>query len=216
MFDRLFQFLSGADLSAIEMFYLGCAIVGGGLFALRAILMVVGMGGEDHDGGDFGESDGSPVHDFRFISVHGVTAFMLMFGLVGFLMLRNNTVMAKIVGIDGVVKLVREPAGLAGKPWFVGLVAFAVGAATMFVIAKIFQSFRKLQSDGTIHPEHAVGAAGSVYLAIRPGEIGKVQLTVRGAMKFYDARAKDSSVTLKTGDAVKVVATGDVLVVESA
>jgi len=189
---KLLERFSALDFSGMEKFYLACAIIGGGLFILRAILMVAGMGGEDHDIGDAHEADGSPVHDFRLVSVHGVTAFMLMFGLVGFLMLRNGE----------------------GKPWVVGLVAFASGVVTMLLVAKIFHSFRKLQSDGTIHPEHAVGATGSVYLTIRPGQIGKVQLTVRGAMKFYDARANDSNATLKTGDPVKVVATGDVLIVE--
>ena len=180
----------------MEKFYLGCAIFGGGMFVLRSILMLSGMGGDHHDGdacGDAAVDDhGSPTGDFKMVSIHGITAFTLMFGLVGFLMLRN-----------------RE-----GAPWLAGVVAFAVGVATMFIIAKIFQGSRKLQSDGTIYPEHAVGATGSVYLAIRPGEIGKVQVTVRGALKVYDARANDPAATLKTGDPVRVVAAGDVLVVE--
>jgi len=179
----------------MEMFYLCCAILGGGMFVLRSIAMVVGMGGDDTlDAGDVDASagDGTPAGDFQMVSLHSLTAFVLMFGLVGFLMTRNGE----------------------GTPWLVAIVATAVGVGTMFIIAKIFQAARKLQSDGTIHPEHAVGVEGSVYLSIRPGEIGKVQLTVRGAMKVYDARANDPAATLKTGDAVKVVSTGDVLVVE--
>ncbi len=182
-----------SKLSNMELFYLGCAIVGGGLFVLRSLMMLIGLGGESHDAGDaIADSDGSPVHDFKMISVHSLTAFALMFGLVGFLMLHNQQ----------------------GEPWVAGATGFGVGLVTMAIIAKIFQSSRKLQSDGTIYPANAVGAAGSVYLAIRPGEIGKVQLTVRGALKVFDARAQDPAVTLKTGDPVKVVGTEDVLVVE--
>jgi len=193
------------DYTTMEIFYLGCAIVGGGLFVLRSLMMVVGMGGdESHDTGDTDGhvGEGSPTGDFKMVSIHSLTAFVLMFGLVGFLMLRNNTEPWVVKGVGDV------------KALTVGLVAFAVGAATMFIIAKIFQTARRFQSDGTIYPDHAVGEEGSVYLAIRPGEIGKVQITVRGAMKFYDARANDPAASLKNGDPVKVVSFGDVLVVE--
>ena len=202
MFDKL---------SNLEWFYLGCAGVGGGLFILRSIMMIVGMGGDDHHDGDAGAHDdcgadahhdgeGSPAHDFRMVSLHSLTAFTLLFGLTGFLMTHNNAAAEK------------QP--WFASPWFAGAVAAAVGLVTMFIIAKIFQGSRKLQSDGTIYPRHAAGAEGSVYLAIRPGEIGKVQITVRGALKVFDARANDPAATLKTGDPVKVVATGDVMVVE--
>ena len=188
MFDSFWE-----RFSSLEMFYLVCAIIGGGMFVLRSLMMVIGMGGDDHHDVDAPtESEGSPAHDFKMFSIHSLTAFILMFGLTGFLMTRNAE----------------------GSKWLAGVVAFVVGLATMFIIAKLFQSARKLQSDGTIHPAQAAGAEGSVYLAIRPGEIGKVQLTVRGALKIYDARANNPAASLKTGDAVKVVATGDVLVVE--
>ena len=185
------------NLSSTEIFYLCCAIIGGGLFLLRSLMMLIGMGddGGAHDGGadlHAPDGDGSPVHDFKMVSVHSLTAFLLMFGLVGFLMLRNQQ----------------------AKPWGAGIVGFVIGIITMFIIAKLFQASRKMQSDGTIHPADAVGVQGSVYLAIRPGEIGKVQITVRGALKIFDARAKDSDTAFKTGDAVKVVGFGDVLVVE--
>jgi len=209
-------------LSTMEMFYLACAIAGGALFLLRSLMMVVGMGGDDGHDFDSG-GDGSPTGDFKMVSLHSITAFILMFGLTGFLMTRNaaaaaaelaaaTAAAAKEAGEEAAQTALALPWFM--KPWFTGAVAFLVGLVTMLVIAKLFQSFRKLQSDGTIHPSQAVGAEGSVYLAIRPGEIGKVQLTVRGAFKIYDARANDPALTLKTGDPVKVVSTGDVLVVE--
>ena len=187
------------NLTTTELVYLCCAIVGGGVFVLRSLMMLIGMGGdgEIHDGdsgGDISDSDGSPVHDFKLVSIHGITAFLLMLGLVGFLMSRDGK----------------------SAPWLVAAIAIAIGTATMFVLAKLFQTSRKLQSDGTIYPADAVGAEGSVYLTIRAGEIGKIQVTVRGALKIFDARAKDSGAELKTGTAVKVVAAGDVFIVETA
>ena len=183
----------------MENIYLGCAIVGGGLFILRSIMMLVGLGddADHHDGADGADADvsgseGSPVAALKLVTIHGLTAFLLMFGLVGFLMLRND----------------KEAV------WGASVVAAVVGVVTMFIIAKIFQSSRKLQSDGTIYPRDMVGVEGSIYLVIRPGGIGKVQLTVRNALKVFDARAKDSATEIKTGERVKVVEAGDVLIVE--
>ena len=173
--------------------FLVCAIVGGGLFLLRSIMMVVGLGGDDHhDGEDGGASDGEgSVAALKLVTIHGLTAFLLMFGVVGYLMLRSD----------------KEAV------WLASILATAMGLVTMVVIAKIFHSSRKLQSDGTIYPEDIVGAEGSVYLVIRPGCIGKVQLTARNALKVFDARAKDATAEIKTGERVKVVEVADVLVV---
>ena len=178
----------------MEKVFLGCAIVGGGLFLLRSLMTLTGLGGDDACD-DISDSHGSPVADFKLVTMHGLTAFFFMFGLVGFLMLRN----------DG------------ASPWLASVVAAVVGVATMFLIAKIFQMALKLRSDGTIYPKDAIGAVGAVYLTIRAGEIGKVQVTVRDALKVFDARARDTAMEIKTGERVKVVeAATDALIVEPA
>jgi len=181
------------NLSGVAIMFLGCAIVGGGLFILRSIMMLIGLGG-DHDGEgvEVSDSTGEPIADFKLVTLHGLTAFLLMFGLAGFLLLRK----------DG------------QGTWTAVSIAAVAGAVTMFIIAKIFHSSRKLYSDGTIYPNDAIGGNGSVYLTIRPGCVGKVQLTVRNALKVFDARAKDATAEIKTGESVKVVEAGDVLIVE--
>ena len=177
----------------MEKIFLGCAIVGGGLFFLRSIMILSGLVGDDNAlDVDVTDSHGAPVADFKMVTLHGLTAFFFMFGLVGFLMLRNDH----------------------ASPWLASGVAAVVGAATMFIIAKIFQAVLKLRSDGTIYPKDAIGQIGSIYLTIRPGQTGKVQVTVRDALKVFDARARDTAMELKTGERVKVVETADVLVVE--
>jgi len=180
----------------MENVFLCCAIVGGGLFILRSIMMVVGMGGADQSdgeaGGDADIPDGdTPVVALKLLTIHGMTAFLLMFGLVGYLMLLNGN-----------------------KLWLTNIMASLAGLVTLIIIAKIFQSSRKLQSDGTIYPKDFAGVEGTVYLSIRPGEIGKVQLTVRGALKVFDARGKDPAVEIKTGQRIKVIEAADVLIVE--
>lgn len=186
------------NLTGVDKFFLLCAVVGGGMFVLRSILMFIGLSGDDMaDGGDMGDGvdidDGTPVADFKMVSVHGLTAFLLMFGLVGFLVIRNYGQEAMLIA---------------------GIASFLSGTVTMFIIAKLFSWSRKLQSDGSIHPKDTVGCEGAVYLGILPGEIGKVQIIVNGALKVYDARCSDGAARLKTGDRIKVVATSDVLVVE--
>ena len=180
------------NLTRMEVMFLGCAIVGGGLFFLRSIMMLVGLSGDDGEGMEVSESSGEPIADFKLVTVHGLTAFLMMFGLVGFLMLRK----------DG------------QSPRIASLVATVAGLVTMLIIAKIFHASRKLHSDGTIYPHEAVGEKGSVYLTIRPGGTGKIQVTVRNTLKVFDARAKDSSLEIKHGERVKVVEAGEVLIVE--
>ena len=183
------------NLLTMQNVFLCCAIVGGGLFLLRSIMMVIGMGGGDDQadgegGGDVSHGDTSVVA-LKLLTIHGMTAFLLMFGLIGYLMLLNGN-----------------------ELWLTNIMASLAGLVTLVIIAKIFQSSRKLQSDGTIYPRDIVGIEGTIYLTIRPGEIGKVQLTVRNALKVFDARAKDPAVEIKTGQRVKVIEAADVLLVE--
>jgi len=190
------------NLSGVEQFFLLCAVIGGSMFMMRSLLLFAGLSGDDlADGGDVGDvgdgidfgDDGTPVADFKMVSVHGLTAFLLMFGLVGFLVLRNYGQQAMLLA---------------------SIASLLSGTVTMFIIAKLFSWSRKLQSDGAIYPQDTIGCEGAVYLGILPGKIGKVQITVNGALKVYDARCSDSTVKLKTGDRIKVVTTSDVLVVE--
>ena len=71
-----------ADLSGMKMFFMFCAVVGGGVFILRSVLIFTGLGGDDMaldaDAGDVDIGDDSAA-DFKMISVHGLTAFFLMF-----------------------------------------------------------------------------------------------------------------------------------------
>ena len=177
-------------------FYLVCAVAGGTLFLLRSLLLFAGFGGDadvpaEVPAGDV--SGGESMADFHLFSVHGVTAFFLMFGLAGWLLSRGEAAWS--------------PVGAAAA-------AVAAGAVTLLLVAKIFSASRKLQSDGTVRLADAAGAEGAVYLEIRPGATGQVRVTARGALKVFDARAKDPAARLPTDTPIRVVAVEDVLVVE--
>ena len=176
----------------IDRFYLYCAVIGGTLFLLRSILLFCGLGDDGGaDAGDIPDDPGdgsSPVDDFKVFSLHSLTAFLLMFGLSGYLLLRASCPVAAAVAAS-----------------------LVIGTLTMLAIAKMFQASRKLQSDGTIHLSDAVGATGTVYLTIQPGQSGQVEVTVRGAKKIFDARGADVTLALPTGTPVRVVAADGLL-----
>jgi membrane protein implicated in regulation of membrane protease activity len=184
------------QLGLPEKFYLACTVLGGTAFVLRSVMLFVGLGDSDAGDVDTGDADvssvedGSPVGDFKLLSLHSLTAFVLMFGLSGFLLLRSGCSIA-----------------------LAGTVSVLAGFGTMFVIARLFWASRKLQSDGTIRPQDAVGATGTVYLGIKPGAVGQVEVDVKGTRKVMDARSSKGG-ELKTGTPVKVVGTDGVLLVD--
>ncbi|MCD4672161.1 MAG: hypothetical protein K8R77_05795 [Anaerolineaceae bacterium] len=231
-------------MTSLEVFYLLCAITGGVLFTLRAIMFFVAGGfdaefGSDMDGadavdvdfdgdmnidldldgamdldldgvsevdfddiaiGDVGDVDADGMDaaytdtdvSFKFISLQGLTAFFMMFGLAGLAL--SKSAQPDLVSLMG------------------GIIA---GAFTVWVISRIFIGAQKLQSEGTLNMQNAIGLSGTVYLTIPAGDIGKVNIILQGALKEFNAVAADKQL-IKTGERVQVVGltTHEVLVVE--
>lgn len=173
-------------LSTIELIFWVSAIVGGAIFILRLVMMLVGFGA-DH----VGDLDTGPdMHtdtdvSFKLLSLQGVTAFFMMFGLVGLSLFaaRSSTFISILGGV-------------------------AAGAFTVWVLSIIFSKMKLLQSDGTIDIKNAIGVHGSVYLNIPAQGSGQVQVTVQGALKIFDAMSKDNQ-KLVTGEKVVVVDVAD-------
>ena len=170
-------------------------------FLIRIILQFAGVGGHGDldsmsghiDMADTNMSDGhlptgsssehgNPDVSFRLLSLQGLTAFFLMFGLVGLAMMKQSK-MTEVWAIMG---------------------ATLAGLGTVWLIGKIFISMRNLQASGNIDLRHALGQEGVVYLTIPEDDTGKVQLTVQGQLKIYDAATGDKS-SIKTGEPVKVI-----------
>jgi len=193
-----------ADLSFIEIVYWASAIIGGTLFLFRAVLFFIAGDVSDvegHDGffGDMDVSDGSAeIHhgdtdlSFKLLSLQSLTAFFMMFGIFGL--------------------------AFVAAGWDVIWTVFggvAIGVFAMWVLSLIFNTMVRLQSDGTINLENAIGQEGSVYLTIPANGSGQVQVTVQGSLKIYDAITRNKK-KLSTGEKVKVVGvvTGNTLIVE--
>ena len=185
------------NFNGLEKFFAVCAVVGGIFFVIRLVLQFVGGDG-DFDGDIDGDIDadldgGDSDISFKVLSFQGLTAFFMMFGLVG-LALSWQT------GWDPV----RSIAG-----------ATAAGFGTVWVLKLIFNSAKDLQSSGTINMQNAVGQEGSIYLTIPDNGIGKARVTVQEHLKVFDARSANER-EIKTGTPIRVVriVSNNVLIVE--
>ena len=193
------------NLTSVETFYAFSAIIGGVLFLIRTILSLVGadadadfdMSGADigHDlQGHLGDHSGIDGHgaSFNLFSMHSITCFFLMFGLIGLSLSKA-----------GLPELLTAIGGMAS------------GAFTMLVVALIYYFMQRLQSDGTMKIETAVGKTGTVYLSLPEKGSGQVSIVVQGGLKQFDAISADKS-RIPTGEEVRVVrvVNGKTLVVE--
>lgn len=189
------------SLSGLETFFAVCAIIGGVLFIARLILQFIGAShGADTAGDVTGEvndmseySNGDSDVSFKLLSFQGLTAFFLMFGLVGFAMLRQNQ----------------------SKAWIAITAASFAGLTAMWVIKKIFDIMLGLQSSGNLNIQNTLGKEGTVYLSIKKGQTGKVNVVVQNSLKLFDA-VSDSTEDIQTGARVKVtkIIGGNILLVE--
>jgi membrane protein implicated in regulation of membrane protease activity len=183
-----------SGLNGLEYFFLGCAVIGG--FFVLIKLVVQFMGG--HTNLDFStDIDFDPQHadsdgGFRFLSLHGFSSFLMMFGLVGLALYRQSK---------------------AGLPVSIGGGIIA-GLVAVWVIGKLFQWAARLQESGNLQTADAVGSTGTVYLSIPEAGIGRVSIHFRNRLREFDAMEKSGS-QLPSGTPIRVrQVRANVLIVE--
>lgn len=180
-----------SNLNGFEIFFLICAVVGGFFVLAKLIMQFIGAGADidtdldtQHVDSDIG---------FKALSMHGLTSFLMMFGLVGLALYRQNR------------------AGM-----FLSVLGASVaGLLSVWVIGRIFTSIGKLQSSGNLATASAVGSTGTVYLGIPRGGTGRVSINFRGRLREFDANSADGE-AIATGTPIRVVRVeASVLVVEN-
>jgi membrane protein implicated in regulation of membrane protease activity len=185
------------SLSPVQKFFLFSAVAGGAIFIIRMIMMLAGVGGHDvHDGQfDYSVTHADSDASFKLFSLHGLTGFFMMFGLVGLGLSRQRLI----------------------PDLFAGAVGVLAGLVTVWVIGKVFSGMIKLQSDGTLRLSDAVGQQGKVYLTIPANGTGQVQVGFQGRLMIYEA-VSASKEAIKSGEPVVVIdiTGGNILVVEKA
>jgi len=189
------------DMTGLEKFFAACAFIGGILLIFRLLMQFLGghsdVGDVDSDGvSDFHAADSHGADSdlsFKLLSFQGLTAFFLMFGLVGLALLRQSQVASTWAILGGTI----------------------AGLISVWIMRVLYRSLSKLQASGNIDIQNAVGQEGSVYLNIPPGGAGQVQISVQDHLKIYDAVADDNQ-EIKTGTSIRVVRIqgGNTLVVE--
>lgn len=181
-----------------EMPYMPFALLafgGGLLFTIQLLLSFIGVG-MDTEGsgiGDLGASD----YSFKFLSIMSISSFCMVGGIFGLYAL---TLFDPDSGW-------RIPAAV--------ITTLITGGIMVYLSGLISSALAKIQGSGTVKAANAVGKTAKVYLTIKPGKIGRVEVDVQGRRKYIDAVAQDPSKEFKTGDLVKVVSVkdADILVV---
>lgn len=87
------------------------------------------------------------------------------------------------------------------------VISVLVGIALVAIVMYLFKWLSSMQQSGNVNVRKvAAGCEGKVYLTIPAsrGGAGKVQITINGAVREYDAVTEGSS-DLKTGASIRVV-----------
>ena len=163
----------------MSTFFLVCASIGGALLVLQ---MLLGLAGMDH--GELFGVELPHLHAgdaLNLLSLRALAAGLAFFGLIGLLVLSTG----------GAAVLALPAAAAAG-----------VGSASAVALAQ--RQLRRLERDGTVRLENAVGEAATVYLSIPGGTAGpgKVHLALQGRTVELQAV---SQTPLPTGAEVVVV-----------
>jgi membrane protein implicated in regulation of membrane protease activity len=186
------------SFNSLELFFLGCAAIGGFFIVIRIFLQFLGAGHDSGPGIDLSGHESVDIHHadsdlgFKFLSIHGLSTFLMMFGLIGIALYRQSGV-GVILCIPG---------------------AAAAGIIAVWIVGKMFQAAAQLQSSGTLDTRESVGSTGTVYLTIPEKGVGRVNVKFRGRLRECDAISK-SGEKLVTGTPVRVAQVNDsILVVE--
>jgi len=171
----------------LDTLFVISAIIGGGAFVLRIVLMLFGIGDDHSFGGDHDVAGDAASHSdqdvgTKLLSIQGIAAFLMMFGLTGLALTREVSLNAQLALV----------------------LALAAGIASMWVVARVFSLMLGLQSSGTLDLDHAVGEEGTVYLTVKPGAGGQVQVKVQGRLGVFDAQV-DGEREIATGRGIRVV-----------
>ena len=181
LFEMLTEFVGIEAPSLMEIIFVSCAVLGGILFFIMMLLMMVGdvLGGvSDAIGLDIDAGGGA----CEVLSVQGLSVAVMMFGLTGMFGLSAT-------GSD-----------------VVAVLAGGIGAAGgMYGMGKMMYGINQLQADGTINYNDAIGQRGQVYSRIKPNETGEIQVPVDGTLKTLLARAQDKSMLISSGEFIRVV-----------
>ncbi len=177
--------LGGDPLLQTTLLLIG--ITSSAVTVILTLMRIFGGVDADHTSDSSGEVDTEHgISIGSFLSVHSLSMFFAMFGLVGFAALRSNFSSTLSLGIG-----------------------FGAGVCAMVAIVMLMRAISSLGSSGTMKPSDIASAYGTTQTQIpgigQPG-IGLVALDINGMSHEYQATAGCED-PLPAGMHVKVVQT---------
>lgn len=150
-------------------------------FLLQLVASFIG-GGDTPDSDVDGHVEADHGIAFQFLTLKNMIGFFTIFAWAG------------IAAIDSGFS---ESTSL--------IVSFVSGLLMMTLMAGAYFLMSKMNVDGNLKIERAVGQVGEVYLTIqsRRGSIGKIQINVMGSLRTMEAMTDDAH-DLSTGKVVMV------------
>ena len=171
------------SLDANLQIFWGCAIVGSAVFALQAVLTIIGLDSADIDmGADFDGDTMDTGGGLSLFSIRSLVNFFVGFGWAGI----------------GFYKSIHSE-------FVVYLIAIAVGVAFGYMYIYLRRKLKKLEYNGAVDINDALGKEADVYLRI-PAEAkgaGKVQISLGGSIFEYPAITNGEEIA--SGKRIKVV-----------
>ena len=197
-------------------FFISCALFGGTLLICQTLMGLVGFGADhDLDGDADGDTDagglegadadgGDLDHELGHLDVashggHGGGHQHSSTWFFGMITLRTVIAGITFFGLAGMSALTR---GFDEKASFV--IAAAAGFAAIYAVHMLMTGMRRLNADGTVRIDRAVGMTGNVYLRV-PGShqgAGKILLNLQN--RTVELTAWTEQAELPTGTTVVV------------
>lgn len=179
-------------MDTFEKILWGIAIASSLVFIIQSAMTFIGMDAHDGTGAELhgSEGDASP---FQLFSFRNLINFLLGFSWAGISLYKH---------IDSRSLLI--------------FLAILGGLLLVALVMMIFFYMSKLGENGNIYSSDSVGKTGIVYVPISGNKMhaGKIQITINGATREYDALTEGEA--LKTGEPVIVTAVveGSLLMVQ--
>jgi serine/threonine protein kinase len=194
----LFGLVWWGPISPVQL-YSVCAVGGGTLVLCQFLLSLLGFGEHHEISGHGIHLAGDHAHVAEDHATGGRAAEASWY--VGILSFRSVVVGLTVLGLTA----------LAARQYGMGeaitlVIASAAGCAALLLVGFLTRALFRLDAEGTVRIEGAIGHIGSVYLGI-PGNkagCGKVTLNLQNRTVEYQAVTSDQA--LPTGTRVVVVA----------
>jgi hypothetical protein len=186
----------------MDTLFFWCALIGGTILACQFVMTLIGLGDghPDFDTGGaihFDTPDVSGGMDHADMAGHAATHDSTwFFGIITF---RTLVAAVTFFGLAGMWAMEREIRATG-----VLLIALGAGVAAMFGVYYVMQSLTKLDSEGTLRVERAVGRSGTVYLPVPANRTGAGKIHMKLQNQLVELQAMTPHDRLPVGATVVV------------